>query len=227
MRVEFSRRPHGPDATLLMVALFAAVFGVARAFAETPAAAELDTTMAGPHTTTMIIFAAHSLPEGEWAALMDSLRRGAASAAEETPELRGGFEVLRGEMIPRGLHVDVPISVYLGGDCRLVPQPFTIAQGTLGWVMRVHGRIEPFVHVDCTRLAQMLSPMAVSMTQNRRNTVMGEAITRVILHEWIHIATQNPKHAARGVEKSGFGVMDLLADDAKWRAAHERKKRKS
>jgi hypothetical protein len=211
-----------------MVTLFAVVFGVARVFAETPEAAGLHTETAGPHTTTMIVFAERSMPEGEWAALMDSLRWSAASAAREMPELRGGFEVLRGEMVPRGLHVDVPISVYLKGDCRLVPQPFTIAQGTLGWVMRVHGRIEPFVHVDCTRLAQMLSPMAVSMTQNRRNTVMGEAITRVILHEWIHIATQSSKHASRGVEKSGFGVMDLLADDAKMqpRSSHEGKKRK-
>jgi hypothetical protein len=75
----------------------------------------------------------------------------------------------------------------------------------------------------------MLSPMALSMTQNRRNTVMGEAIARVILHEWIHIATQNPKHASRGVEKSGFGVMDLLADDAEMqqlRTVRERKRKR-
>jgi hypothetical protein len=219
MRVEFFRRPRWPDAILLMVTLFAAAFCVARALAETPVAA-------GPHTTTMIVFAERSMPEGEWTALMDSLRRSAASAAQETPELRGGFEVLRGEMIPRGLRVDVPISIYLHGDCRLVPHPFTIAQGTLGWVMRVNGRIEPFVHVECTRLVEMLSPMALSMTQNRRNTVMAEAIARVILHEWIHIATQNEKHASRGVEKSEFGVMDLLAEDAQWRAAHERKKKR-
>ena len=217
MRVEFPRRPHRPDAFLLMIVLFAAWFNVERVLAETPAAA-------GPHTTTMIVFAERIMPEGEWTALMDSLRRGAASAAEETPQLRGGFEVLRGEMIPRGLHVDVPISIYLHGDCRLVPRPFTIARGTLGWVMRVNGRIEPFVHVDCTRLVEMLSPMALGMTQNRRNTVMGEAITRVILHEWIHIATQNAKHARRGVEKSEFGVMDLLADDAQMRVVRGRKK---
>jgi hypothetical protein len=205
-----------------MVTLIAALFGVARALAETPAAG-------GPHTTTMIVFAQRSMPEGEWTALMDSLRRSEASTAQEMPELRGGFEVLRGEMIPRGLQVDVPISIYLRGDCRLVPQPFTIAEGALGWVLRVHGRIAPFVYVDCTRLVQMLSPMALSMTQNRRNTVMGEAIARVILHEWIHIATQSSKHASRGVEKSGFGVMDLLADDAEMqqlRTARERKRKR-
>jgi hypothetical protein len=210
----------------IMVTLFAALFGVVGALAETPADAGSHTTTAGPHTTTMIVFAERGMPEDEWTALMDSLRRSAASAAQETPELRGGLEVLRGERIPRGLRVDVPISIYLHGDCKLVPHPFTIAHGTLGWVMRVNGSIEPFVHVDCTRLVEMLSPMAMRMTQNRRNTVMGEAITRVILHEWIHIATQSSKHAARGVEKSEFGVMDLLAEDAQWRAARERKRKR-
>jgi len=31
----------------------------------------------------------------------------------------------------------------------------------------------------------------------------------VILHEWIHIATQNPGHSSHGLAKARFGVNDL------------------
>jgi hypothetical protein len=35
----------------------------------------------------------------------------------------------------------------------------------------------------------------------------------VIVHEWVHVATQNPGHAREGVAKSSFDVLDLLAED--------------
>ena len=222
MRVEYPRRPESLLLKIaLVVPLLAASFAASGALAET-------TSASGSRTTTLVVFAAHPIPEGEWTSLLDSMRRGAALAAQQTPQLRGPFEVLRGEMIPRGLYVDIPISVYLQGNCTLVPRPFTIARGTLGWVPLVQGRIEPFIHIECERLVDMLAPMSVGMTQNRRNQVMGEAITRVILHEWIHIATQNPRHAKRGVEKSGFNLMDLLADDEETqrRAMHDRRRKK-
>jgi hypothetical protein len=207
MRVEHSSRPLRPDFILLMIALIATGSAVERAVAETRAAPK-------PHTTTLIVFAKHEMPEGEWAALLGSIRRDTAEMAKETPAVRGPVEVLRGDAVEKGLHVDEPIPVYLHGDCRLFPRPRYIQAGRLGWVMRVHGHIEPFIHVDCTQLVDMLGPIALEMTMNRRNTVMGEAITRVVLHEWIHIATQNPKHAEEGVEKPAFSVTDLLADEA-------------
>src|SRR5579863_8997671 len=89
----------------------------------------------------------------------------------------------------------------------------TASLTALGWVWRVRGRIEPFIHVDCTQIAQELGPVALGMDRNRRDTVMGEAMARVILHEWIHVATQNPKHARDGVAKARFDLVDLLAYD--------------
>jgi hypothetical protein len=80
----------------------------------------------------------------------------------------------------------------------------------LGWVRRLDGRIEPFAHVDCARIGQVLGPQALGMDADRRNAVMAGAIARVILHEWIHIATQNPRHAERGITKAQFGVADLM-----------------
>jgi len=77
-----------------------------------------------------------------------------------------------------------------------------------------HGRIEPFAHVDCTRIGQVLGPQALGLNRNQRNTVMTGAIARVVLHEWIHIATQNPAHAESGISKAQFGVADLMHRDS-------------
>jgi hypothetical protein len=203
----------------MIVALIATWFTVERALAESPA----PTTA---HTTSLIVFANRRMPEAEWTDLFTALRRDAANEAAENPALRGAFEILRGDTLPRGLHLDVPIVVFLHGDCTLLPQPLYIQADTLGWVLRFNGHIEPFIHVNCTGLVNMLGPMARSMSPNRRNMVMAEAMTRVILHEWIHIATQSPSHTKQGVEKRQFNVRDLLADDAQRpRAARERRKK--
>ena len=102
--------------------------------------------------------------------------------------------------------------------------------GALGWVPVVRGRIQPFIHVDCDRIEEMLAPLALGMHQQRRETVMAEAIARVILHEWIHFAAQTTGHVERGVTKSQFLVSDLLADDAEYqphRRIRREKKRQS
>jgi hypothetical protein len=46
------------------------------------------------------------------------------------------------------------------------------------------------------------------------------AIARVILHEWIHIATQSPGHAPDGLGKAAFRPRDLVAHAANPAAAH-------
>jgi hypothetical protein len=89
--------------------------------------------------------------------------------------------------------------------------------GALGWVYRVHGQIAPFIHVDCEEITQILGPLALMLTTSRRDQIMAEAIARVVLHEWVHIATQSAAHARDGVAKSSFGIPDLLADDREYR----------
>jgi hypothetical protein len=85
--------------------------------------------------------------------------------------------------------------------------------GALGWVKRIDGQIEPFIHVNCERIVEMLQPLALGMKNERRDTVMAEAIARVVTHEWIHVATQETRHRHSGVMQSQFRVSDLLADD--------------
>ena len=169
---------------------------------------------AGPTETktTLVIFAERNMRDAEWSALFDALKRGARSESAAVPALAGS-ELLRGDAIKSGIAVSQPISVYLHGTCSLAPMARSASLKALGWVWRVHGRIEPFIHVDCTEIALELGPVALGMDRNRRDMVMGEALARVILHEWIHVATQNPGHAKDGVAKARFDLVDLLAYD--------------
>jgi hypothetical protein len=183
--------------TLLLIALFGH-----RAFAE----------IAAQHTT-LVIFADHPMEAGQWAALVSELHRSQPLAAITNPALAVDFDTLRGENVSSGLMVQSGISIYLHGDCTLLPRPHYFEEGALGWVPLIHGRIQPFVHVDCARIVNMLAPLSLGMHRDRRESVMAEAIARVIVHEWIHIATQNRGHSADGVTKSQFLVKDLLAED--------------
>lgn len=162
---------------------------------------------------TMVIFTDHPMEDGEWSALMRELQRVNVRLGTAARELGGGLEVLRGRDLVVGLEAAQIISVRVIGDCTLLPGPRRAVSGALGWVKRVDNEIQPFIHVDCERIVEMLQGMALGMNRDRRNTVMAEAMARVIAHEWIHIATQNARHDRSGVMESEFQISDLLADD--------------
>jgi hypothetical protein len=61
----------------------------------------------------------------------------------------------------------------------------------------------------------MLAPHALGYNRDERNRMMAVAIARVILHEWMHIATQSSHHSEHGLTKAHFGVADLLQQPAK------------
>ncbi|MBS1806119.1 MAG: hypothetical protein JST28_22480 [Acidobacteria bacterium] len=191
----------------LLLALNATSFcaGSALALAESPVS----------HTshTTMVIFTDHPMEDDQWAALAQELRRADIRLETAARELGGGLEVLRGRDLVAGVSVDQVISVTVNGDCTLLPGPRKMVRGALGWVKKVDGEIQPFIHVSCERIVEMLQGMALGMNRERRNTVMAEAMSRVIAHEWIHIARQEASHESSGVMQSQFQVSDLLADD--------------
>lgn len=166
---------------------------------------------------TLVFFAEHKMREDEWSALFEALHRGIREEAAETPELAGGAQFMRGDRLASGVELSQPISVYVHGSCLLLPIVGSPVSGALGWVRRVHGRIEPFIHVDCEKIALELGPRTLGMNRERKDEVMGEAMARVILHEWVHVATQSAHHSKRGVEKATFDAGDLLADDAEVR----------
>jgi hypothetical protein len=146
---------------------------------------------------------------------------------DEAADSESGFapelplQILRGDKITPGLRVDNAITVYLVGECKAIPttqtDPFHPVRisGALGWVYANHGEIDPFIHVDCKRIGQMLGLHEMGLRDDQRQRLMANAMARVILHEWIHIATQNPHHAKSGIAKAEFGVDDLLARPVK------------
>lgn len=162
---------------------------------------------------TLVVFADRPLPDQEWADLSASLHRGFTSLAEESHFAAADFEVVHGDGLAAGAQFDAVISVYLHGECRLAIQPGAhTAAGALGWVLRDHGQVRPFIHVDCERIGAMLGQRAFGVTQDARDLMMAVAVSRVVLHEWLHIATQNPAHTRDGIEKSRYTVQDLLPD---------------
>jgi hypothetical protein len=210
MRVKLPHRPRGPAAFLLIVLLAVSSCTRDKSWAEAPKVTA--------SRTTLIIFAEHQMRDSQWAGLFDALHYAAASESAQVPALGPDPELVRGDRIAPGLEIEKPITVYLHGDCSLVPMPQYATVGALGWVYRSHGRIAPFVHVDCTEIVQELGSVVFGMDRKRRDALMGEAIARVIVHEWVHVTTQSAGHERAGVRKSSFGILDLLAaDDAIWR----------
>ncbi len=161
----------------------------------------------------LVLFADQALRESEWTGLVAALEKGIADEAADDPAWAAHVSIVRGDRMDAGIEIGQAISVYLHGNCSLVPATHTNPMGALGWVRRVRGRIEPFIHVDCTKIAEELGPVALGMNRSRLDEVMSEAVARVIVHEWVHVATQNPGHARDGVAKSSFDVFDLLAED--------------
>lgn len=190
---------------LVTAVLNAALFMASDAVAESPM----------PHTThtTMVIFTDHPVKDDQWLAIVRELHRSEIGLQTAARQLGGGLEVLRGRDLPMGVSVEQVISVSVVGDCTLLPGPRRMVSGALGWVKKVDGEIQPFIHVSCERIVEMLQPLALGMNRERRNTVIAEAIARVIAHEWIHIATQKAGHEKTGVMESQFQVSDLLTDD--------------
>ena len=162
---------------------------------------------------TMVIFTDHPMEDDQWSALVRELQRADVRLGTAARELGGGLEVLRGRDLLVGLDAAQIISVRVIGDCTLLPGPRRLVSGALGWVKRVDGEIQPFIHVNCERIVEMLQGMALGMDRDRRDTVMAEAMSRVIAHEWIHIATQYAGHQKDGVMQAAFQISDLLTDD--------------
>jgi hypothetical protein len=163
-----------------------------------------------PHPA-LVFFSQHRLPESAWAALFTAMRANLPEAAAEIPALDAHAELIRGDELARETVVPESVTVYLHGDCNLSPmtEPFPQAE-PLGWVLKVGPRIEPVIHVECTPIGEEISQRTEWLSAERRRAAMSEALTRVILHEWAHIATQSSAHRTEGITKAEFGVDDLV-----------------
>lgn len=181
---------------------------------------------------TLAIFHDRPMADDLWQALVSSLHEELASSAAEAggaaarttgADPSSMIQIVRGDEFVPGTAVDKSITVYLQGECKTTPTPPAALFGqpqpwrasALGWVNMVQGHIEPFIHVDCKRIGQMLGQQGIGRSVDVRNQMMANAIARVVTHEWIHVATQSPHHSKRGVSKAEFGVADLLQEPSK------------
>jgi len=197
-----------------------------------------------PQQTTLIVFAERPMSNGLWAAFVAAIRDELTSASADTASLAGQLEdqhsvtvadvevlrrlgssiqILRGDQIEPGITVDKSVTVYLHGECAIAHSPLgdifnpphtRAVSGALGWVRMENGHIAPFIHVACTSIGQMLTQQGLGQSQDGRNRLIANGIARVILHEWIHIATQSAHHSRHGITQAEFSVADLLAHPA-------------
>ncbi|MGB0050905.1 MAG: hypothetical protein WBQ02_01630, partial [Terracidiphilus sp.] len=174
----------------------------------------------------LLISSEHRMPEESWAALFAALRANLPEAAENVPAIEANPQFLRGDDPANADLAGPVITVYLVGDCypSVLQMPFPRG-ARLGWVSRVDGFIIPIIHVDCSQIRQEIAMQTQWMNCDERTAAMSQAIARVTLHEWVHVAAQRAAHGSSGVTKARFGVDDLLCGDRTRSCAEDGKKR--
>ncbi len=166
--------------------------------------------------TAVVFYAQSRISDDLWADLLQSLR---ADLAAGIGESSNGFALeqnptyLRGDEIGLEFDFSKVITVKLLGRCDELPgASHPSLKGPLGWVVKVSGTIQPFIFVDCERLAQVLWTGSDARTKYERRHEMAQAIAHVVIHEWIHIATQSPSHGAHGITKQFLSPAELTAE---------------
>jgi hypothetical protein len=177
--------------------------------------------------TTLVVLANRQTQQRLWPVLVSTLRRDAAAASQSAPISDDPQIILGGADIP-GPEFPSRIEVQLLGAC---DDPWnanaSAKQGPFGWVLRDGGQIAPVIYVDCAQVNQLLAPQNRLMTQSQRLKVTSEVISHVILHEWIHIATQSPSHASRGIMQPSLSLQELTTPVAETRTAQRESQNQS
>lgn len=166
---------------------------------------------------TLVVLANQRTQQRLWPVLVSTLRRDSAAASQSAPISGDPQIILGGGDIP-GPAFPSRIEVEMLGAC---DDPWNAnpaaKNGPLGYVREDAGIISPVIYVDCAQINQLLRPQTRSMTQSQRLQVTSEAISHVILHEWIHIATQSPAHTSRGIMQSSLSIPELTTPVAETR----------
>ena len=160
---------------------------------------------------TIVFYADKQVSETLWQPLFSAIQEDLAKEnyglADRSPRLLRGSEVYPGQ------EFSSIVEVKLLGRCDVPQQAYRpLKPGPLGWVLRIHGQIQPFIYVDCTRMAQVLDPTTLGMSGEKRTRAMSQAIAHVLVHEWLHIATQNAGHTAHGISEAQLTPSTLVAE---------------
>lgn len=178
-----------------------------------PASAHVLPSQAQEPDTTIVFYAQPKVSEDLWPVLFEVLR---ADLADGEGELSNRFDLdkqatfIRGTDDLRGVAFSRIISVKLLGRCDVLPQTGHPSRGPLGWVPLVSGTIQPFISIDCTRIAEVLRPAVARLSKQDRQYMMDQAIAHVLIHEWDHIATQSVRHTSHGISQAYLSLNELI-----------------
>jgi hypothetical protein len=207
--------------SLLLLPVFRASIGLLLALS--PSYADPPALHAQPEGTAVVFYAQAQGNDELWPDLLTSLDADLAGGLGKLPNgfaLEQNPAFFRGNESPENLDFSKVIVVKLLGRCDVLPQSdYSSAKGPLGWVREVSGTIQPFIFVDCERIAQVLRTVSAGSTRYQRRHEMAQAIAHVVIHEWIHIETQSPVHSKRGVSKQFLSPQELTAGPQKATAA--------
>jgi len=82
----------------------------------------------------------------------------------------------------------------------------------LAYTVEDHGKILPFVSVDCTALQQILASDLGREPRARRDGLYGRAVGRLVAHEIYHIQSQIRGHSRDGVAEASVSSRELIAE---------------
>jgi hypothetical protein len=185
------------------------------------------TTLPPSLPTTLVVLANRQTLQRLWPVLLSTLRTDAAAESRTAP-VDGNVQIVLAGSDSPGPVFPTRIEVELLGTC---DDPWNAnapsRQGPLGFVLEDSGKIAPIIYVDCAQVNKLLSPSTRPMTENVRLHAESEAISHVILHEWIHIATQSPEHASHGIMQSTLSLTQLTTPITDTESTHAKSQEKS
>jgi len=159
--------------------------------------------------TAVVFYADSPVEAAVWPSLHDAFHSEVLREASEYP-LPSDVEAMRGSSVLEGQQFGRIIQVHLIGRCDVVQQAYQpVQRGPLGWVLDVSGEVQPFVYISCERLAQFLNPTTLGMNDDQRREAMTRAISRIAIHEWIHIDAQSARHTNHGLRQAELSGYDL------------------
>jgi hypothetical protein len=196
------------------ILLVAWVVSFASLFAENSSLASTRSSNAHTLNPAVIFYFDSPASSQVWPAIRDAFRQETAHESRESL-LPDTLQLLPATDLRPDSEFGQVIQVHLRGRCDVVEQAYRpLGPGPLGWVFRVSGEIQPFVYVDCERLAQVLNPKTLGMDDAQRANAMATAIARITMHEWLHITLQSATHTSHGIRRAELSVNDLVEPSA-------------
>jgi hypothetical protein len=217
--MSFQRSQHRQHNRAISGILFVLMLTSGQAHSSFAAAIPAPSLNAQPTATALVFYAPEMRSEMRddlWPVLFKTLRADLADGGGDLPNglvLDQDPSLVRGDQDLRGVTFSRVITVKLLGRCDVFSQVnHSSEKGPLGWVLLISGRVQPYVSIDCARIAEVLRPATAGWSKQRRQDAMLHAITHVLIHEWSHVATQSSAHASRGITQATLSVSDLIKE---------------